>query len=92
MPNYPPPIIGQPVSVQVSVRCQYCYIELGRYVENGRKTCLHVGRVILSDGWGECDACGAPWIWHSSDRQLEKIVKNRLTVELYSAKLGTTTE
>ena len=57
------------------VLCQACGGVIGNYV-NGQdgRVMIRVGTVTLRDAWGWC-GCGEQWIFHSSDKQLEKLIE-----------------
>lgn len=55
------------------IKCSICGAIIGAYIEQD-KVCIQVGNVLLRDAWGWCKACGAEWIWHSSDKQLEQLI------------------
>lgn len=55
------------------VQCPACGRVIGQYQQVGKQVWLNVGGLVMRDAYGSC-VCGAPFIWHASDKQLSSLL------------------
>lgn len=63
----------------MDVICMQCGNEIGNYQPvDGKIVLLIGGTVPVRDAWGWCPKCGMEWQWHSSDKDLDRLIQRKI--------------